>query len=135
MVLRYRSKNLHLLDNSPEYAADDTDIGSSYHVLLIQKQAPNLFSETDKFVFSAGHNSKKSAMKATYERHSSGNRSGSNSIQTDLYKYFCEMLGKDNVGTELGSGFKSQIDIVVRDKDNKNAFLRNQDILFCSPIH
>jgi hypothetical protein len=113
---------LQLLDNPLEFAADDTAIGSSYYVLLIQKQAPNLFSETNKFVFSAGHNSKKSATKATYERHSSGNRSGSNSIQTDLYEYFCEMLGKDNVGTELGSDFKSQIDIVVRDKDNNYAF-------------
>ena len=121
-VIRYRPKDLQLLDIPLQFAADDPAVGATYYVLLNLKQPPKLIGKGSEFVFSPGHSGKKSTARASYERHSSEIDLVHNTIQTELYESFCEKFGKRHVGTELDSGYGLQIDVVVRDKDDKFVF-------------
>lgn len=118
-VIRYQPENLKILDIPLEFATSDPAVRASYYVLLNQEEHPKL---SNKFVFSAGHKSKKSASKVTYEEHSSEFVLLHNVIQTDLYNFFCKNLGKDYVSTENNSGLGDLIDVVVKDRDNKCIF-------------
>lgn len=118
-VIRYQPLNLEILDVPLEFDASDPAVRSSRYSLLPLKASPKLLN---KFVFSAGHKSKKSVAKVTCSERLSEIALRHNEIQEDLYNYFCKKLGEDNVGSENDSGLGDKIDIVVRDEDNKCVF-------------
>ena len=121
-VIKYRTKSLQLLDIPIKFSADDPTVTASYYILLNQKHTPKLFVGTKKFSFYPGHKKKKHSMKSTYERQSFEVDLVHNKIQTNIFTQLSKIYGERNVGTEQDTGYESQIDLVVRDSNNKFIF-------------
>jgi len=60
-VIKYRVKDLQILDIPLQFPADDPAVPANYYVLLNQSQNPKLFVGNKTFSFSPGHKRKKSA--------------------------------------------------------------------------
>jgi len=121
-VIKFRPQSLELFDTPMKFSKDDPAVKAAYYILLNQKQTPTLLGGSKKFEFTPGHKEKKSSTTSTYESHSSNIDLVHNQIQSKVYSQFMKKFGKHNVGTEVETGFGSQIDIVVRDSDGGYIF-------------
>jgi len=121
-VVRFRPSSLELLDAPLEFSRNDPAVRANYYILLNQDKTPKLISDNKKFMFSPGHKGKKSSAESSYEGHSSSIDLVQNQIQTKIYRQFVKKFGKNNVGTEVDTGYRSQIDVVVREGKKKFTF-------------
>ncbi|HWP91335.1 MAG TPA: hypothetical protein VNN20_03940 [Thermodesulfobacteriota bacterium] len=121
-VIRFRPKDLKLLDTPMEFSRDDSSVKASYYILLNHKKTPRLLEIDKEFKFVAGHKKKKALTKSTYEEHSSDIDLVQNKIQTAIYQQLSRKFGKANVGTEISTGYGSQIDVVLRGDDGGYTF-------------
>jgi hypothetical protein len=116
-VIRFQPKSLDILDTPMQFSKHDPTVTATYYILLNQKRTPKLLSNSKQFTFVSGHKAKKSATKSTYEGHSSDIDLVQNQIQTNIYRQLAKEFGEKNVGTEIDTGYGSQIDVVVREND------------------
>jgi hypothetical protein len=110
------------LDTPLEFSRHDPAIKATYYVLLNKEREPRLLSERKQFIFRHGHRRKKNAAKAGYEAHSSNVDLVQNRMQTLIYRQLAKKYGKENVGTEVDSGYGSLIDIVVKESNTNFTF-------------
>lgn len=123
VLVRFRPTSLELLDTPLMFSADDSVVGANWYTLLNQKKTPKLQKGPGEFTFTPGHRKKKtSAVNENYENQRTAIDLVHNEIQTNIYQQLAKHYGKENVGTEQETENGSQIDIVVKDKDNKFIF-------------
>ncbi|MBI3575787.1 MAG: hypothetical protein HY083_09075 [Gammaproteobacteria bacterium] len=124
-LIRFRPISLDLLDTPQEFSRNDPAVSSNYYVLLDKKQTPKLITGNGSFVFTSGHNEKKSqTKKSIYEKHSVPVDLIHNRIQAEIHRFLVRKYGKDNVGTEQhAAGYGSQsIDVVVKEDSGDYTF-------------
>ena len=119
--LRYQLKDLNLLDRPLKFDKDDKTLKATYTSTLFNlKQTPNLDASIDeKFIFKAGHNKDKPLhTKRVYKLENKDVDLFHNRMQNSIYTQLVKIYGKNQVSTELDTGWGSKIDIVVEDKGN-----------------
>jgi hypothetical protein len=121
-VIKFQPKSLDILDTPMEFSKSDAAVTAMYYILLNQNGTPTLLSNSKQFTFVCGHKVKKSTTRSTYEGHSSDIDLVQNKIQTNIYRQLAKEFGEKNVGTEIDTGYGSQIDVVVRENDGGFAF-------------
>ncbi len=121
-VIRFRPRSLELLDMPLEFSINDPAVKATYYVLLNKKKTPKLLSSKKQFIFSHGYTKKKGTAESSYEAHSSNIDLVQNRMQTRIYQQLVKKYGKDNVGTELDTGYGALIDVVVRESKKHFTF-------------
>ena len=112
--IRFKIKDMILLDSPVELKKNDPAIPSFYYNLLNYKQPPVLPSYEDvQFGFKPGHNPGKH--KALTKRLAAieGKKLLHNEIQTNIFEILEKMHGKGKVGSENSIGYQSKVDLVV----------------------
>lgn len=115
--LKFKIDNLELLDTPARINNYKKYIRSTYYSNLVNKiNDPQLdCPESNKrFNFIPGHNEGKQNTKAEYGKHCSDINLVHNKMQTMIYNQLVAKHGRENVGTEQGTGYGSLIDIAVK---------------------
>lgn len=112
-VIKYKPKNLNLLDQPLEFSHNDPAVTSNYYVLLNKNRDPKLIN-SKTFTFKSGHKAGKASVKKSYKDHNGKINLSHNKLQTKLYKELASEYGKENVGTEITCGYGNRIDVVVK---------------------
>jgi hypothetical protein len=117
--IRYKVKDIELLDSPVEMVPNDPAIPSFYYNLLNFSQAPVLSGANDDgFVFRAGHNPGKTRTFARRLAAVEGKSLLHNEIQTKIFHILEKKYGRGNVGSENKVGYESKIDLVAKDNDS-----------------
>jgi len=120
-TIKFRVKNINLLDSPLQFSANDAAVASNYYNLKNFKSIPKL-SYSNKFSFKSGHSQKSEKAIANYEAHKRTIDLFHNRIQEKVYNQLCLACGSHNVGTENPVNGDSKIDLVVRNKKSNTFY-------------
>lgn len=112
-TLKFRLKDLDLLDTPLQFSNKDSAVPSARYKLLNFRNIPK-YSGTSKFVFKKGHSHKSEFANISYEEHSAKINLAHNRLQEKVYKHLCKVYGKNNVASELVINSGPRIDVVVK---------------------
>lgn len=114
--IKFKPKDLKILDEPRKFSFNDPAIKSDYYNLKNKVEVPIL--ENQEFKFESGHNDGKTNTTSSYKSLKKNIDLFHNHIQTAVYTNLVEKYGINNVGTEQKTGLGTKIDIVVRDKNS-----------------
>ncbi len=112
-TIKFKPKDINLLDTPLQFSAKDSAVTSDYYNLKNFVSTPKL-SYYSKFSFKSGHTLKREKALANYEAHKKTIDLFHNRIQAKIYKQLCSIHTKQNVGTEVPINGDSKIDLVVK---------------------
>lgn len=111
--IKFRIKDINLLDTPLQFSSNDDAVTSDYYNLKNFVSTPRL-SLPNKFSFKSGHSQKGEKAIANYEAHKKTIDLFHNRIQEKVYNQLCSVYKKQNVGTEVSVNGDSKIDLVVK---------------------
>ncbi len=114
--IKYKIKNLHILDEPRKFSSNDPAVKSDYYNLKNMFEKPSL--ENNQFKFKHGHTDGKRKTKSIYKSHRSETDLLHNHIQNVAYRFLSAKHGEKNIGTEQPTGLGTMIDIVQKKGGN-----------------
>ena len=114
--IKFKPKDLKILDEPRKFSFNDPAIKSDYYNLKNKVEVPIL--ENQEFEFESGHNDGKTNTTSSYKSLKKDIDLFHNHIQNTVYTNLVEKYGINNVGTEQKTGLGTKIDIVVKDKNS-----------------
>ena len=121
-VVRYKPKDLNLLEEPQEVSKDDPAITGTRDSTLYNKKSDPKLAVKKGFKFIPRHNAGKGAGIRSYSEHNNTISLLHNQIQTDLYKKLSAKFGKRCVGTEQLCGSDNRVDVMVKHKDKYSLY-------------
>ena len=106
-----------LLDVPLLLSETDNSIKATYYTTLLNKESDPIFENVGVFNFSAKHNPQKRNTVATYGQRLSEIDKLHPKIQDLCYEQLVKEFGKQNVGTEIQTGYGTSIDLVVKQNE------------------
>ena len=114
--IRFRPRDMHILEEPRLFASSDPAAKSDYYNLKNKVDNPRGI-ETRKFQFAPGSTSKKGKTTARYSSQTKDIDLVHNQIQDQIFELLAKAHGKDNVSCEQDTGFGTKIDVAVKASD------------------
>ncbi|MGP1716568.1 MAG: hypothetical protein ACTS9Y_05255 [Methylophilus sp.] len=112
-VVKYKAKDLELLDRLTEFSANDNAVKSHYYNLKDFISLPVSINKPD-FTFRNGHRSRVGTARYSSSKQGGEKDLQHNRMQDALYDLLVKKYGRSNVGTENNAGNGTFIDAVAR---------------------
>lgn len=111
--IKFRPRDMHLLEEPRLFTSNDPSVKSDYYNLKNKVINPRGI-ETIKFQFIPGATTKKGKTTARYSNQTKHIDLVHNQIQDQIFEQLTKAHGKDNVSCEQDTGFGAKVDIAVR---------------------
>lgn len=111
--IKFRPRDMHLLEEPRLFASNDSAVKSDYYNLKNKFGNPRGI-ETKNFQFTPGSTKKKETSTASYSSQTKAIDLVHNQIQEQLFQQLVKINGKDNVSCEQDTGFGTKVDVAVR---------------------